>query len=79
MAYNIKTIVEHYIKVTGAYRDGKISIEQLQSMIERDVQAYVVMKNKELITTNEYDSIMTTLSEFEELFTMINNVKQNLN
>ena len=71
---NPKRVVNHYLNLSQALRDNKITIEELNQTVIRDQQAFLVMKNKALITLIEYESLLQTVNEFEDLFeTIIDN------
>lgn len=76
--FNLTKTVAHYLKLSSSYRDNKITTEEVQEMIERDIQAHVSMFNKGLLTEQEYDSYIQCVSEFEDLIEDISTLKQHL-
>lgn len=66
--FNLNKVVSHYMSVCNKLRDNIIDQDQLQEIVERDCQNYIQLKNKSLITEQEFQSILNIVNEFEDIF-----------
>ena len=73
---HINKITNHYFKLLRNLKEGKISVEQLNDSVERDVQGFKSMLNKNLINKPEFDSMLIVINEFEDMFEEIINQKE---
>ena len=73
---NLSKLTNHYLTLTQRLRVNDITVEDLNATILRDQQAFLIMKNKSLMTEVEYTSMLVCINEFEDLFEKIIDAKE---
>ena len=65
---NQNKIVNHLLTLSRAVREKTATLEEVQEIIKRDVNYYVILYNQKSISEVEYNGILQLYYDFEEAF-----------